>query len=312
MPARRPRERRTWRSSTSDDRRRGRFLVVVGVVLALVAGGAAFFLITQAQQQAGQAGLPMTRVVVAAKAIAARAPITAGDVTSKEVPLDPTNANGRRHRRRTQVIGRVPAVTILQGQLVTTNMLASTTEGGQFSILRPDETIAPDSEAWRAVSITVPDDLAVGGMLTAGQTVDVFVTAVVSVPHELVASGKLRVRPLDEGHLPGHPDPRPRGRLLRDPRGARRSPRRSPTSRPAGRPRSAWRSDPTRTGARSTRPTSARRRTRSSTSTACRSPSPSSRHGNASRGTTLPVADADAAPTPTPTLTPAPSATPAP
>ena len=173
----------------SDDRRRGKWLVIAGVVLALVAGGAAFFLITQAQMQAGQADLPMARVVVAVKTITARTPIAAADVTSKDVPLDPANATGLA-TDVDAVVGRVPAVTILQGQILTTNMLASTTEGGRFSILRPEETIAPDSEAWRAVSITVSDDLAVGGMLTPGQTVDVFVTAVVSVPPELAESGK--------------------------------------------------------------------------------------------------------------------------
>jgi len=173
----------------SDDRRRGKWLVIVGVVLAIVAGVAAFFLISQAQMQAGQADLPMARVVVAVKTITARTPIAAADVTSKDVPLDPANATGLA-TDVDAVVGRVPAVTILQGQILTTNMLASTTEGGRFSILRPEETIAPDSEAWRAVSITVSDDLAVGGMLTSGQTVDVFVTAVVSVPPELAESGK--------------------------------------------------------------------------------------------------------------------------
>ncbi len=89
-----------------------------------------------------------------------------------------------------EVIGRIPAVSILQGQLITTNMLASSDEGGQFSILGPDETVAPDSETWRAVSLTVADDLAVGGLLKAGQSVDVFVTVVVDVPADLTADGR--------------------------------------------------------------------------------------------------------------------------
>jgi hypothetical protein len=40
------------------------------------------------------------------------------------------------------------------------------------------------------VSITVPDELAVGGVLKAGESVDVFVTAVVSVPPDIAAHGK--------------------------------------------------------------------------------------------------------------------------
>ena len=172
-----------------DTGRRAKIVVVLGIILALVAGGAAYFLITQAQQQAGQAGLQKVQVVVAARAIPARKVIEAADVTVAQVPLDPTNANGV-VSDPAKVVGRVPAVTILEGQAVTTNLLASSTEGGQFSILGPNETISPNSPAWRAISITVPDNQAVGGMLQAGETVDVFVTATVNVPEDLIKAGK--------------------------------------------------------------------------------------------------------------------------
>ena len=36
--------------------------------------------------------------------------------------------------------------------MVTTNLFATDSSGG-FSILEPGETVAPDSEAWRAVAI---------------------------------------------------------------------------------------------------------------------------------------------------------------
>jgi Flp pilus assembly protein CpaB len=172
-----------------DDRRRGRIVVVLGIVLALVAGGAAYFFVNQAQQQAGSSSLARVPAVVAVTTIPARKTIEAADVTVREIPIDESNANGV-VADPLAVIGRVPAVAILQGQLVTTNMLASSTEGAQFSILGPEETVSPDSEAWRAVSITVSDDLAVGGLVLAGSTVDVFVTAVVNVPIDLVQEGR--------------------------------------------------------------------------------------------------------------------------
>jgi Flp pilus assembly protein CpaB len=172
-----------------DTARRGKVIIVLGIVLALAAGGAAFFLITQAQQQAGQQGLQKVSVVVAIQPIAARKPIEATDVEVREIPIDPTNAQGI-VSTTDKVIGRVPAVTILQGQLITTNLLASTASGGQFSILNPAETIAPDSVAWRAVSVTVPDDRAVGGLLQPNQTVDVFVTATALVPQTLQDVGR--------------------------------------------------------------------------------------------------------------------------
>ena len=150
------------------------------MVVAVAAGGAAFFLINQAQQQAGQAGPQRVAVVVAAQTIPARKIIEAMDVTVREIPIDDTNAQGIASTPE-KVIGRVPAVAILQGQMVLTNLLASSTEGGQFTVLGPEESVGDETPDWRAVSMTVPDDRAVGGLLTPNQSVDVFVTASVNV-----------------------------------------------------------------------------------------------------------------------------------
>ena len=171
-----------------DPGRRGKVIIVLGVILALGAGAAAFYLISQAQQQAGQGDLQRVAVVVATRDIPPRKPIEAEDVAIREVPLDPTNERGV-VTDVLQVVGRVLAVPALEGQMVTTNMLASTATGGQFSILDPTETVAPDSEAWRAVSMTVPDDRAVAGLLLPNQVVDVIVTATVNVPAGLTEDG---------------------------------------------------------------------------------------------------------------------------
>jgi Flp pilus assembly protein CpaB len=173
-----------------DPSKRGKFIVVLGIVLALAAGGAAFFLINQAQQQAGQSGLQKVSVVVAVRPIAARKPVEADDVALREIPLDPTNSGAIAITKLDDVLNHVLAVSVLQDQMLTTNMLASTSTGGQFSILEPGETVAPDSEAWRAVSITVADDKAVGGMIQVGMTVDIIATATVNVPQDLLDSGK--------------------------------------------------------------------------------------------------------------------------
>ena len=171
-----------------DNKRRSGVIVAIGVVLALVAGGIAFMVVNKAQQQAGQTAAARVPVVVAVASIPARTEIKASDVTIREVPLDDSNANGVATHVE-DVVGRVPAVSILQGQLVTTNMLASTSSGAAFSILEPGESLTPETPEWRAVAITVSDDLAVGGMLQTGMTVDVFVTAVVQVPESLADQG---------------------------------------------------------------------------------------------------------------------------
>ncbi len=172
-----------------DTSRRGRYIVVLGLVLAAIAGGSAFFLINNATQQAGTAGLQTANIVVAVRQIPARKPIEPGDVQVRAVPLDATNASGI-FTDATKVVGLVPGVNILEGQPIYANMLASTTAGGGFSILAAGETLAPDSPDWRAVAITVPDAQAVGGLVQAGDIVDLFLTATVLVPQTLLDQGK--------------------------------------------------------------------------------------------------------------------------
>jgi Flp pilus assembly protein CpaB len=168
--------------------RRGKGLIVLGLVLALATGAAAFFLVNQARQQAGQAGVAMVPVVVARQQIPARKPIEATDVVLREIPADATNEQGV-FTDPAKVIGLVPTVTILVGQPVYANLLASQSVGSEFSILEPGETVGPDAESWRAVSITVPDDRAVGGLVHAGSIVDVFLTAQITVPEPLASQG---------------------------------------------------------------------------------------------------------------------------
>jgi Flp pilus assembly protein CpaB len=167
-----------------DPAKRGKFIVVIGILLAVAAGGAAFYLINQAQQKAGQGTLQKTEVVVAVQPIPARKPVEAGDVEVREVPLDPSNSDAIVFRQPDQVIGRVLAVTVLKDQILTQNMLAGAAAGAQFSILEPG------SQAWRAVSLTVPDERAVGGLLQPGMTVDVLMSATVNVPQSLLDAGR--------------------------------------------------------------------------------------------------------------------------
>lgn len=160
-----------------DTNRRGKFVIIVGVVLAVAAGAASFYLINQAQQTAGQGDLQKTPVVVAVLNIPARTPILASALEVREVVLDEATQVGI-VKDPTTLVGKVLAIPVAIGQPIYSNMLALTTTGpGGIEILGPDETVAPDSPAWRAISITIPDERAVAGMLSAGQTIDIFMTA---------------------------------------------------------------------------------------------------------------------------------------
>lgn len=172
-----------------DNRRRSRIIMLLGLILAVIAGASAFFLVNQAQLDAGSGDTATTPIVVAVRLIPARKPIEAGDIAIREVPIDPTNANGI-FLSTDKVIGLIPGVNILEGQPIFANFLASAALGGQFQILAPGETLAPDSPAWRAVSLTIPDDRAVAGAIQPGDHVDIFISAIVQVPVELAESGK--------------------------------------------------------------------------------------------------------------------------
>ncbi len=167
-----------------DPGRRGKWIILLGVILAVGAAAAAFYLINNAQQEAGRGAAKTTTAVVAAKPLAAKKTLTPDDlIVRDDVPLDSTTSiPGMVATTKDQLVGRILGVDVAAGQLMTLNLLASTSVGGQFPILGPDETVGPDSDAWRAISITVSDDHAVGGMLAAGMTVDVVLTEAIRIP----------------------------------------------------------------------------------------------------------------------------------
>ena len=176
--------------SMSETRTRSRKLVIAGLLLAVCAGIGSYVLLSRAQQSAGTTTIPRTSLVVAKHTIAARTPITADDLAVREVPLDGTNAQGT-FTAADQVVGRTAGVTILQGQLVTSNLFTFSVGTASVAILEPGESLTADSPDWRAVSISVPDDRAVGGVLSAGEHVDIFVTTTINVNESVSSASQL-------------------------------------------------------------------------------------------------------------------------
>ena len=101
-----------------------------------------------------------------------------GDLVMRSVVADATNDTAL--TRIDAVLGRVSGVTILTGQMLTQNMLASSTQGQGFSILEPGQEFDPNGPDLRAVSVSVPDDRAVAGTLVPGQLVDLIVTMAIN------------------------------------------------------------------------------------------------------------------------------------
>jgi Flp pilus assembly protein CpaB len=153
-----------------DNSRRRTLVLVVGVLLALGAGAAAFMLSSQGTDEPAET-IPLRDVVVAAGIIDARAEIQQDQITTRAVPLDATNETA--FSNPLDVAGKIAAIPIFENQPITPNMLAQATGVGQVDILKPNETVAPGSPYLRAVSLTVPPERAVGGLIAVDQRVDV-------------------------------------------------------------------------------------------------------------------------------------------
>ena len=159
------------------NRRRSKLYIFAGLLVGLVAAGSVFLLLRQAQLGGG-AEAAKREVVVAVRDIAGRKPIEEGDVAVRTVVADATNATA--FSRIDEVLNRVSGIPIRAGQLITANLLASSTQGQAFSILEPGASFDPAGPDWRAVSVSVPDDRAVAGVLQPGQRVDLVVTMAIN------------------------------------------------------------------------------------------------------------------------------------
>lgn len=158
-------------------RNRSKLYIAAGIIIALLVA-AGVYVALQAGGVASPNAVQTRNVVVAAREIPGRKPIEEGDVVMRAIPVDPTNETA--FSRIDEVLGRVSGVSIASGQLVTRNVLASTTEGQTFSILAPGTTFDPSGPDLRAVSVSVADDRAVAGTLQPGQRVDLIATVTIS------------------------------------------------------------------------------------------------------------------------------------
>jgi Flp pilus assembly protein CpaB len=154
-------------------RRRSKMIIAAGAFIALVVAAVVFLALQAGGVPAAEQAITKADVVVAAQEIQARRPIEPADLTMASVVLDQTNT--RAYRSMDDVVGRVSAVSIPAGQLVTPNLLASATSNQGFSFGDP-ASYDPEGPANRAVSIQVTDARAVAGTIEPGQRVDVIAT----------------------------------------------------------------------------------------------------------------------------------------
>lgn len=160
-----------------DNRGRRRVAMVVGLALAVVAGGAAFTMGNGPTTTAEP--LPTRSVLVAAVDIPARTVIDSSYLTLREVPEDASNLNAM--TEPADVLGLTTGLTIFAGQVITPNFFTTTSANQAFAIIRPGESMGPDSPHWRAVGVEIQDLNAVGGLIKPGQRVDLVASLFINV-----------------------------------------------------------------------------------------------------------------------------------
>jgi pilus assembly protein CpaB len=158
-------------------RRRARLILIVGVALALVAGVGTFVYASGAKSDQPVA-VPTVAVLVAAREIPAKTTLTSADVKLQEFNLDAKPAAAMTVAE--EALGKVTVQSISVGEPILPSKF-SDPKAPAFvvmpaSFIGPDGAPVVNSPNYRAMSITVPDQNAVGGTILAGDIVDMVFT----------------------------------------------------------------------------------------------------------------------------------------
>jgi Flp pilus assembly protein CpaB len=158
-------------------RRRARLILIVGVALALVAGVGTFVYASGAKSDQPVA-VPTVAVLVAAREIPAKTTLTTADVKLQEFNLDAKPAAAMSDAG--DALGKITVQSISVGEPILPSKFSDPKLPGfvvvPASFLGPDGAPVPNSPNFRAMSITVPDQNAVGGTVLAGDVVDMVFT----------------------------------------------------------------------------------------------------------------------------------------
>lgn len=161
-------------------KRRARLILIAGFLLAFLAA-VVTFMIASGGQAAAPAPVATTEVLVAARDIAPKTPLTAADLKAVKINSDAVPAAALRSDKQTDVVGKIVTVPIQAGEFILAGKFGATA-GATFTVFPPNvaaevgQPIAPGTPNYRAMSITVPDQFAVGGAVQVGDLVDVMYT----------------------------------------------------------------------------------------------------------------------------------------
>ncbi len=161
-------------------KRRARLILIAGFVLALLAA-VGTFVIASGSPSAAPPAVPTTEVLVAARDIPPKTQLAAADLKAVKINSDVVPVAALRAEQQAEVVGKVVTVPIQSGEFILSGKFGATA-GATFTVFPPNvsatigQAIPPGTPNYRAMSITVPDQFAVGGAIQIGDVVDIMYT----------------------------------------------------------------------------------------------------------------------------------------
>jgi pilus assembly protein CpaB len=152
-----------------DPRRRARIILILGVLLALGAGAGTFFYASSAQTAAPPPEEPKVAFVVAARELPARTALTAADVKVAKIAADAAPATALKDPK--EAIGKILVTHVTINEPLLPTKFAAAERA--FTVFPVGEKVEAGSPNYRVMTITVPDNFAVGGVLGPGDYVDI-------------------------------------------------------------------------------------------------------------------------------------------
>ncbi len=159
-----------------DPRRRARIFLILGVLLALGAGAGTFFYASSSQQASAPPPPPTVEILVAAREIPARTALQPADVKVANMNVDAAPPAAQAFtatylKDNKEAIGRVVLTALAIGEPIFPAKFAPTDRA--FTVFPPGLAVQPGSPNYRIMTVTVADNFAVGGILVAGDNVDI-------------------------------------------------------------------------------------------------------------------------------------------
>lgn len=167
-----------------------RVFLAVGVLIAVVAG-VGTYLWASAERNAPPTDVATVDVLVAARDIEARSALGADDLKVVQLPRDAAPANALRDAGA--AVGMITTVALSTNEPVLPTKVAQLGSEGIIAVLPPGQTVA-NSLAFRAMSLNIPDSNAAGGLIAAGDHVDLLYTLGVVEPTRTDFVGRIVVQ----------------------------------------------------------------------------------------------------------------------